>query len=370
MPTPPRAVQGASLNSDPSLATSTYQSEITGVRERRAPAVKAPVREPALAAQMMRPLGRLLDTLPNVPDELKRRFAAIETSDRIPFTVGLELVNAAVEVTGDHDLGLRSALYADPRDFEVLEWVATSAETWADACKTICRYVRVLSEVAEYRVEMCGDKVHIIFGSMVPLPRLISDFQLAVFQLAMQRWFPSAWPELAVWMKQEQPADLSGYRRIFPNCKLVFRAAFDGFVYDARRLEIRLPTADRERHSKLRAQVDNLMAELAPIDSIVARVSVDILETLRDGHVAAERTANRLGMARRTLVRRLNQHGTSFSELLKEVRYRTAIHYLQNSSHSVEDIAFLLGYSECAPFVRAFKRWSGRAPFEYRRLHR
>jgi AraC-like DNA-binding protein len=72
-------------------------------------------------------------------------------------------------------------------------------------------------------------------------------------------------------------------------------------------------------------------------------------------------------MTRRTLTRRLAQEGTSYSELLKEARYQTALHYLQHSRHSVEDIAFLVGFSECGPFARAFKRWSGVSPADYRR---
>ena len=67
-------------------------------------------------------------------------------------------------------------------------------------------------------------------------------------------------------------------------------------------------------------------------------------------------------MTRRTLTRRLQKEGTSFTELLDDVRRQAALHYLDKSEHSVEDIAFLLGFSESSAFVRAFKRWQGMAP--------
>jgi AraC-like DNA-binding protein len=318
----------------------------------------------------MKPLSRLLSTRDDISVELKEQLASLDASNgRVPVAFGYELFETAARLIGDPDLGLHAALYAKQTDFEVLEWVVSSAATWRDACDTNCRYGRVFNEAADYRVEVCADKAHIIFGSTVPLKRVCSDFRLALSHLGVQRWSRSTWPELAVWMKHEQPSDMSVYRAIFPDCKLIFRAAFDGFVYDASRLDTPLPTADPARHGAMRAHVDKLLEALTPGDSLVTRASRDILSTMRQGNVAAERTAARLGMARRTLGRRLQEHGTSYSELLKEVRYRTAIHYLQNTSHSVEDIAFLLGYSECAPFVRAFKRWSGRAPFEYRRFH-
>jgi AraC-like DNA-binding protein len=323
-----------------------------------------------VAASTLRPLSRLVDTLPDVSLELKARFVALTANtDRVAMSEARELVAAVERLTGDADLGLRTALFALPSDFEVLEWVATSAATWRDACETVCRYVRVLDEAAQYRVEVCGDKAHVILGCSIPRPRAILDFQLASFHLAIQRWMPETWPELSVWMKHERPADIDAYRAIFPQCQLVFRAAFDGFVYDARRLDTALPSADPERHSAMAAHAERLLEIITPANSVVARASRDILKNMAERRIAAERTAAGLHMARRTLVRMLTQHGTSYSELLKEVRYRTAMHYLQNTNHSVADIAFLLGYSECPPFVRAFKRWSGQAPIEYRRAH-
>jgi AraC-like DNA-binding protein len=324
----------------------------------------------AMAAQLGRPIARLPMADPALAPELRAMVEQIMTErDRIPVQVAMERFAAAVYLTGELDLGLRAAQYAQPSDFEALHWVATSAATWSDACESLCRYARVLNEAAEYRLEVCGDKAHIILENSIPLPREASDFQLAAFHLMIQHWVPSDWPELEIWVKHEQPASIAAYREVFAHCKLVFRAAFDGFVYDAARLRVALPTADPARHRRLRAQIEQLLRAWPPGDDLVARARLDIIETIRHGDVAADRTAARLGVSRRTLTRRLEQAGTSYSALLKEARYRTAIHYLQNSTHTVEDIAFLLGYSACTPFVRAFKRWSGSAPFAYRRAH-
>jgi AraC-like DNA-binding protein len=323
-----------------------------------------------VAASTLMPLSRLLDTLPDISLELKARFAALNANaDRVPVSEARQLVEAAVQLTGDADLGLHAARFVLPSDFEVLGWAATSAATWRDACETVCRYVRILDEAAHCRVAVCADKAHVILGCSVPRPRAIVDFQLASFHLAIQRWAPETWPELSVWMKHDRPSDIGAYRAVFPQCQLVFRAAFDGFVYDACRLDTPLLSADPERHVAMAAHAERQLEIIRPSSRVVARVSRDILDSMIQGRVSAERTAAGLHMARRTLVRILNAHGTSYSELLKEVRYRTAMHYLQNTNRTVADIAFLLGYSECPPFVRAFKRWNGHAPTEYRRAH-
>jgi AraC-like DNA-binding protein len=77
-----------------------------------------------------------------------------------------------------------------------------------------------------------------------------------------------------------------------------------------------------------------------------------------------------MGVTRRTLTRRLAEHGTSFTKLLDEVRREAATYYVITSDHTLVDIAFLVGFSESSAFVRAFKRWHGVAPMAYRRARR
>jgi AraC-like DNA-binding protein len=319
---------------------------------------------------LLRPFFKLFSTRQDIPRPLRERWAGLETNDgRVSVAAVQSLLEEAALLTGEPGLGLRAALFTELGDFEVLEWVAMSASTWREANETACRYIRVLSEAADYRLAVCGDKSHLILGSTVPLVRMLVDYQLAAYHLALRLRVPEVPPELEVWIKHAQPDDVSEYRVIFPETKLVFNAAFNGFVSDAWRLDTPLPTANESLHKVLRAHADRLLADVAPGDSLTDRVSADILTTLRSGPVAAEQTAARLGLTRRTLTRQLQQQGTSYSELLKEARYRMAIHYLCNTTHSVEDVAFLLGFSECSPFVRAFQRWSDHTPLEYRRLH-
>jgi AraC-like DNA-binding protein len=95
-----------------------------------------------------------------------------------------------------------------------------------------------------------------------------------------------------------------------------------------------------------------------------------IVATMPDGSVSADRVAELLHMSRRTLTRHLGEAGHTFKELLDEARRHSAGYYLQTTELSVEDIAFLLGFSESAAFVRAFKRWTRSTPGEFRRAHR
>jgi AraC-like DNA-binding protein len=325
--------------------------------------------EPTYALQMLRPFLKLLRQQPQIPSAALDELEAVAAERRIPIAQAQELLRGAVALTGDQDLGLRAARATEVGAFEVLEYAAASAPTWRAALETIFRYSHLMNEAADYRLEVVGSKAHVVLHSTVPLTRAGLDFQSAAFHVAVARWQDPASPELEVWFAHEAPADLGEYRATFGTSQLIFGAPWNGFVFDAARLDTKVPSDDPSLHRVLRQHADRLLAELAPGDSLVERVRGHILSTLRGGPASAEDTAARLRMTRRTLTRRLSQEGTSFSALLEDVRRHTAVHYLQTTEHSVEDIAFLLGFSESSPFVRAFKRWTGMAPMAYRRAH-
>jgi AraC-like DNA-binding protein len=90
------------------------------------------------------------------------------------------------------------------------------------------------------------------------------------------------------------------------------------------------------------------------------------------GHLVAnsESVAAALGLRRRTSARRLDEHGVSFHELLDEARFLAARNLLQISRVPVTEIAARLGYSDTPAFTRAFRRWAGTSPTEWRYRHR
>jgi AraC-like DNA-binding protein len=80
--------------------------------------------------------------------------------------------------------------------------------------------------------------------------------------------------------------------------------------------------------------------------------------------------AGALAMHRRTLNRRLRAAGTTFQQVLDEVRYAVARELLEQSSIPMHDVAAALGYASLAPFMRAFRRWSGASPGDWRKAAR
>jgi AraC-like DNA-binding protein len=107
------------------------------------------------------------------------------------------------------------------------------------------------------------------------------------------------------------------------------------------------------------------------LDSLTAQTTsrevVDkIVERLPDGPPSQQQIAEALHVSNRTLQRRLKDEGTSFMDLLQDTRLQLAQKYLQQRSRSVVETAYMLGFSEPSTFSRAFKRWTGVAPADYR----
>jgi AraC-like DNA-binding protein len=90
---------------------------------------------------------------------------------------------------------------------------------------------------------------------------------------------------------------------------------------------------------------------------------------LSTGCIDQDQVGRAFGMSRRTFARRLQASGTTFRELLDEVRFDAARGLLRSSGASLEDIASRLCYSDVTVFARAFRRWSGESPAAWRRNH-
>jgi AraC-like DNA-binding protein len=102
--------------------------------------------------------------------------------------------------------------------------------------------------------------------------------------------------------------------------------------------------------------------------SLSNRVSVLIRLQLARGKVGVETVAGQLNMSRYTLHKKLRQEGLTFASLLEQVRREQAITYMKDKTKPLVEIAEQLGFSELSAFSRAFKRWMGTPPAEYRSL--
>lgn len=108
------------------------------------------------------------------------------------------------------------------------------------------------------------------------------------------------------------------------------------------------------------------LASRPKTDDLIDKLRHDLREALKQGEPNVERLATRLSMSGRTLQRRLADLGTSFQDVLDQVRFDLARAWLQDARLDLSQVAYLLGYSELRAFDRAFRRWANMSPGEWR----
>lgn len=110
-------------------------------------------------------------------------------------------------------------------------------------------------------------------------------------------------------------------------------------------------------------------ALLAELESQVVRGRVErvLMPVVHTGDINMDFAASKLGVHRQTLYRKLKAEGVTFEQLLDQLRRRLALDYLRARKVSVNETAYLVGFSDPAAFSRAFKRWTGFSPLKYRK---
>jgi len=126
-----------------------------------------------------------------------------------------------------------------------------------------------------------------------------------------------------------------------------------------------LPASNRELALTLDKTLSEYVVKLHR-DDIVSRTTSSISECLLSGKVNCQLVADALHLGPRSLQRKLAAEGTTFSKLVETVRHELAEPYLADGSFTLLEISYLLGFSEQSSFSRAFKRWTGFTPQEFR----
>lgn len=173
----------------------------------------------------------------------------------------------------------------------------------------------------------------------------------------------SDWAPTEVLLASRRPADARPYRRFF-RAPVRFDADQNALVFPATVLDRPLLRANPDLQRLLLEEVQRMDRALAlDFSTKVRRV---VRAGLVIGQCSAERTAALFAMQRRSLSRRLHAEGTTFETLLAEIRYEAARQLLTDTRMPIRSIAEAIGYADVSVLTRAFKRWSGATPKEWR----
>ena len=331
-----------------------------------------PVPEPYLTIRAVQPLASGLEALGHDSAPLLAE-AGIDTAllrdpdARVPWTAVLSLIGRAVEVTADTNLGLHIAEHADPGSLDVHFYAMLSSPTLGAGYERLCRYQRLIHETTRVELKVEGGQAilrHLMPGGAAA-PRQSAEFLLAIWVRGGGLVTGTDWAPREVRFGHPEPSDPSDHRRFF-GAPVRFAAGENALVLPAELLGRPCLHADPSLLAVLdRYAADRL--ELAPrTTSFADRARAALLEELRGGEPSVERLAARLKTSVRTLNRHLAVERLSYRRLLDHLRQELACRHLADDRVSIAEVAFLLGFSELSAFYRAFKRWTGHTPAEFR----
>jgi len=288
---------------------------------------------------------------------------------RIPIEQVNLLWQKAYELSNDPNLALHAIEVLPFGAYRVIDYLASSAPTIGGAFAKVSDYFPLINTVVRLPYAV-GDH-HVTFGVEAPsrpsaITRPYAEYTLAAVFLRTRIGTNRPFRLIRVEFSHPRPADISEHERIF-DCPVTFGAqtcqmVIARDVWDMPRTESN-PTLFSALDTHARMLLDGLPS---PAD-IVGRVREAIEAELRGGNPKLESIARRLAMSPRTLQRRLRDQGVLFNDVLDAMRFRAAKSCLAQGDIAGSEVAYLLGFAEQSSFNRAFRRWSGQTPTEYRR---
>jgi AraC-like DNA-binding protein len=294
-----------------------------------------------------------------------------DADNRVPFEKYVRLVRAGKALTGDPALPMHFAEAVDMAEFSVVGLLANASETMMESFVQLNRYGQLVIEVdiaehgARFAYEFKETGAWLIDTRKNPndFPELTeSTFTRMI--TGPRRFLPRP-HVLEVHVTHPEPAHRGEYDRIW-QCPITFNSHWNAMRMDSSLQTHRVRLQPRYVFGVLSTHADQLLKDLETSKTTRGRVESLLMPILHTGDISMDTVASKLGQSRQTLYRNLKDEGVTFEQVLDELRHKLALHYLAGRKVSVNETAYLVGFSDPASFSRAFKRWTGVSPREVR----
>ncbi|MGQ0534392.1 MAG: AraC family transcriptional regulator [Caulobacteraceae bacterium] len=298
-----------------------------------------------------------------------------DADNRVPFDKYVRLVRAGKDLTGDPALTLHFAEAVDMAEFSVVGLLANASETMMESFVQLNRYGQLVIEVdIGAPNESKGGRFAYEFKEtgawLVDTRKNPNDFpelteSTFTRMITGPRRFLPRQHVLEAHVTHPEPAHRAEYDRIW-QCPITFNAPWNALRMDESLRMHRVRLQPRYVFGVLSAHADQLLKDLESSKTARGRVESLLMPILHTGDISMDTIAAKLGQSRQTLYRNLKEEGVTFEQVLDELRHKLAVHFLNSKKVSVNETAYLVGFSDPASFSRAFKRWTGISPREVR----
>ncbi len=277
------------------------------------------------------------------------------------------LMGRCVELTGDEAFGLLAAEQLAPQVLHGLGLAWLASDTVYDGLRRLVRFGKLVSTSVNLRLEEEGDLVNVYLGRNMEMDNFVyagRDYGVGMIVRMCHLTLGEFLAPVRIEIERPTPDEPERWEYML-STRVEFEAETTRICWSRSDILEPLVTGDpalaRVNDDQTQAYLDSFLAQTT------SREVVDkIVERLPDGPPSQQQIADAMHVSNRTLQRKLKDEGTSFMDLLQDTRLQLARKYLRQPNRSVVETAYLLGFSEPSTFSRAFKRWTGVAPVEFR----
>ena len=291
-----------------------------------------------------------------------------DQDNRIPFANYAALMRAAKALTRDPALALHFGETVDMSEMSIVGLLGMSCETVAEGLAQMNRYGQLIVDlgVAERFRHVLADGLFFVIDAR-PEPDAFPELTESSFARIASglRMFAERPLLKAVHFTYPAPAYRAAYDEVF-RVPVIFGSDQNALAIEGSIVTRRVATQPRYVFGILSERAEALLKKLESSKTVRGRVEALLMPILHTGASGIDAIAEKMGVSRWTLSRKLKAEGATFEQVLDALRHRLALDYLAGKKVSVNEAAYLVGFSEPAAFSRAFKRWTGKSPREMR----
>lgn len=295
--------------------------------------------------------------------------ALADPNARFPLENTTRLWRLAVAATGNAALGLDVSRNINQTTFHALGYSVLASPTLAACFERLLRYFRIVSDAGDLGFScengICRFSIEPITGESKPADEAV-DAMLAVIYRTCIILTARQFKALRVTLRRPAPdaAALAVFEQVF-KAPLEFSAEQTAIWMSADCVQEPLPAGNAELAQHNDAILTQYLAHFEK-QNVGNRVHAVLVEQLPNGVPTQDSVAAHLHMSTRNLQRKLQAEGSSFKDILNTTREKLARAYVADSRYSISEVAYLLGFADTSSFTRAFRRWAGVAPRQYR----
>ncbi|ESQ86066.1 hypothetical protein AEAC466_02440 [Asticcacaulis sp. AC466] len=291
---------------------------------------------------------------------------------RLPLSAFIALVRAGQVLCDSPALALQFSEGTRFEAFSIVGLICQSAPTMGEALKQLNRFNKLVIEIDgltdgdRFQLTPRADGLWLEDRRPADAFPELTEAAFSRFICEVARHYGDTPFVKQIHVTHARPAHAAEYARIL-KVPVTFDSERNAMQIDASWLSLEINIANRYVFGIFSEHAEALMKSLESSKTVRGRVESLMIPHLHTGDLGMDSIAERMGLSRQALYRKLAAEATNFEQVLDDLRHRMAVHYLSGEKLSVNETAYLVGFSEPSAFSRAFKRWTGTSPRAHRR---